>query len=82
MENDNQQQVNVNLTVNGYALDPSMTYIIEVKKSEVTEAMAEGLVNALQQLNIKHVIVATKDGDAFNVVPVPPTTKGATNDEA
>lgn len=64
--------VNVNLTVNGYALDPSQTYIIEIKKADATEAVAKGLVNALQQLGVKHVLVATETGEALNVVQVPP----------
>lgn len=69
------ETVNVNLTVNGYPLDPSKAYIIEVKSDEVTQEHAKGLVNALQQLNIKHVIVATRSGDAVSVVEVPEEAK-------
>ena len=68
-----EETVNVNLTVNGYALDPRQTYIIEIKKADATQAVAKGLVNALQQLGVKHVLVATETGEALNVVQVPPS---------
>lgn len=63
--------VNVGLIVNGYPLDPSRSYIIEVKAGDMTDHTAEGLVNALQQLKIKHVLVATETGKAINVVETP-----------
>ncbi len=63
--------VNVNITTNGYGLDPSKTYIIEVKADEVDDHLAKGITNALQQLKIKHVLVATDTGNSINAVEVP-----------
>lgn len=69
------ETINVNLTVNGYPLDPSKAYIIEVKGDEVTQEHAKALINALQQLNIKHVMVSTRSGEAVSVVEVPEEVK-------
>lgn len=61
----------VTINVKGESLDPSKAYIIEVKQSDINGATMHGLTNALQQLKIKHVLVATDTGEAVNVVEVP-----------
>ena len=72
---DDQKEVNVVINVNGYALDPSRSYIIEVKQEDIDEHTAKGLVKALQQLSIKHVVVTSKSGESLNVVEVPDLAK-------
>lgn len=75
------ETVNISLTVNGQLLDPSQVYIIEIKEDDFDQKTAKGLTNALQQLGIKHVLVASKTGEAINTVQVPPQSQN-TQEEA
>lgn len=70
--------IDVKVDMKGIALDPTKSYILEIRRGDLPYSTVEQSRRAFREAGINTIIVVSETGNAINVVEIP---QGKTLDE-